>query len=25
VSAEEVAKATGAPLTWSGSVPEIKN
>jgi len=23
VSAEDVAKATGAPLTWSGSVPEI--
>jgi len=24
VSAEEVAKATGAPLSWTGSVPEIK-
>jgi 3-oxoacid CoA-transferase subunit B len=24
VSAEEVASATGAPLTWSGSVPEIQ-
>src|SRR5258706_6616281 len=24
VSAEEVANATGAPLIWSGSVPEIK-
>jgi len=24
VSADEVAKATGAPLTWSGSVPEIQ-
>jgi 3-oxoacid CoA-transferase subunit B len=24
VSAEEVAKATGAPLRWNGSVPEIK-
>jgi len=24
VSAEEVASATGAPLSWSGSVPEIK-
>jgi 3-oxoacid CoA-transferase subunit B len=23
VSAEDVAKATGAPLTWTGSVPEI--
>jgi acyl CoA:acetate/3-ketoacid CoA transferase beta subunit len=24
VSAAEVAQATGAPLTWNGSVPEIK-
>jgi 3-oxoacid CoA-transferase subunit B len=24
VSTEEVAQATGAPLTWNGSVPEIK-
>ena len=24
VSAEEVANATGAPLTWSGNVPEVK-